>query len=248
MKRNLRWEIKLSDYFLPILQEKEKELEIKNIYSNRIVKPPGRLRTTSMSPTSLRPMMLHKSTTTDEIKLNPQAPAEKTRRSSSADGRTNQEPTRYKSPREERYKKQAEEQRQRSRERTEEKEVVVEKKEEKKELSEHERILMDLDSGFKKPEEKKPSKPQEDDDETMRILRQFDDNSLVKGNSQKQQVDENRWKEEERKKEEERRRQEEEERRKREEEERRKKEEENKKVSTWHLSFLQLCSEKGHMS
>ncbi|XP_072019045.1 uncharacterized protein [Amphiura filiformis] len=207
------------------LREKEKELEIKNIYSNRIVKPPGRLRTTSMSPNSLRPMMIHKSTTTDEIKLSPKAPVD-TRRASSADDAAALDSSRFKSPREDRYKRKAEEQRQKSRERTEE--VVETKQEERKELSEHERILMDLDSGVKKPEEKKPSKVEEDDDETMRILRQLDSNSVVKGNSQRQPTDEERRREEERKREE-KRRQEEAERRNREEEERRRKEEENKK-------------------
>ncbi|XP_033125669.1 lebercilin-like isoform X2 [Anneissia japonica] len=63
------------------LREKEKELDIRNIYSNRVIKPPTKLRSTK-SPTSPRGIMLDKSTTTDSLIQSPHPPGTPKRTSS----------------------------------------------------------------------------------------------------------------------------------------------------------------------
>ncbi|XP_071956780.1 uncharacterized protein [Antedon mediterranea] len=180
------------------LREKDKELDIRNIYSHRVIKPPVKLKT-SKSPTSPRHMMVDKSTLTENLVPNPHPP-EAPKRASSAEIR------------QQIYEKKTVEK---------EKKTPVEEKgkrvlpvEEKRELNEHELILQQLDFGIQLKEKEK----KDDQDDVMKSL------AMAKKRREEQQ----RMKEEEqnRKKEELAREKEEENRLKREEERLRLKKEE----------------------
>ncbi|XP_054753219.2 lebercilin-like isoform X4 [Lytechinus pictus] len=188
------------------LKEKEKELEIRNIYSNRVMKPPAKLNATFDS--SPRPLAQTRATSNDDIKNSKPKPTIK--RSSSAEEKRKVDHT-PRAPEPE--------------VKQEEKKVSPRKEKKKeKELSEHEKILMDLDGGFKPA----PPKAGKDDD----VLKDLD----IEIKKRERQEEEKRRAEERRKREKEeeekRRKDEEKERRRRieqEEEERKKKEEEERK-------------------
>ncbi|XP_054753215.2 lebercilin-like isoform X1 [Lytechinus pictus] len=194
------------------LKEKEKELEIRNIYSNRVMKPPAKLNATFDS--SPRPLAQTRATSNDDIKNSKPKPTIK--RSSSAEEKRKVDHT-PRAPEPE--------------VKQEEKKVSPRKEKKKeKELSEHEKILMDLDGGFKPA----PPKAGKDDD----VLKDLD----IEIKKRERQEEEKRRAEERRKREKEeeekRRKDEEKERRRRieqEEEERKKKEEEERKGQ---LSFF----------
>ncbi|XP_038076877.1 lebercilin-like protein isoform X4 [Patiria miniata] len=133
------------------LREKEKELEVRNIYSNRLIKPPGKLRY-NLSPTSLKPVMLSKATSTvDQPKLPHPPPPDRQPRDRSAEELRRREETnaRVKSPKDVTPKK--EDKIESEKPKWEEpKQEEPKSKEPKQELSEHEKILRDLDMGWEK--------------------------------------------------------------------------------------------------
>ncbi|XP_071506950.1 uncharacterized protein [Diadema antillarum] len=184
------------------LREKEKELDIRNIYSNRIMKPHGKLN--SISPPPIRPLKQTRATSNDDLKKTKQTPhPPPAKRSSSAEEKRKSDPE--PSPRAKPVK-------------AEEKKVAPPPP--KRELSEHEKILLELDAGSK-PLSQPPNKE-------VDILKQLD-----AGIKKRERADEDAGRRREREALEEKRRleREEEERRRAEEEKRkqREKEEEERK-------------------
>ncbi|XP_071509172.1 uncharacterized protein [Diadema antillarum] len=175
------------------LREKEKELDIRNIYSNRIMKPHGKLN--SISPPPIRPLKQTRATSNDDLKKTKQTPhPPPAKRSSSAEEKRKSDPE--PSPRAAKPV------------RAEEKKAAPPPP--KRELSEHEKILLELDAGSK-PLSQPPNKE-------VDILKQLD-----AGIKKRERADEDAGRRREREALEEKRRLE------REEEERRRAEEEKRK-------------------
>ncbi|XP_022082039.1 lebercilin-like isoform X3 [Acanthaster planci] len=130
------------------LREKEKELEVRNIYSNRLIKPPGKLRH-NLSPTGLKPVMLSKATSTDDQSKHPRPPpTERQQREWSAEEvrRREELTTRVKSPKDATPKTEHKVEPEKPKQKEPKSEEPSE--EPNKELSEHEKILRDLDMGW----------------------------------------------------------------------------------------------------
>ncbi|XP_033635992.1 myb-like protein X isoform X2 [Asterias rubens] len=127
------------------LREKEKELEVRNIYSNRLIKPPTKLKQ-GVSPTNFKPLMVSKATSTAEQPKVPRPPPEKQQRALSAEEakRREEKASRVKSPKDAGKEVKTED---------EKKEHGTDLKQKDEELSEHEKILRDLDMGFERKKE-----------------------------------------------------------------------------------------------
>eukprot|EP00057_Strongylocentrotus_purpuratus_P022829 XP_011677303.1 PREDICTED: lebercilin [Strongylocentrotus purpuratus] len=208
------------------LKEKEKELDIRNIYSHRVMKPPAKLNNTLDS--TPRPLAQTRATSNDDIKNTKPAPTIKRSSSAEENRKTDHTPR----PPKPEVKPEV---------KPEEKKVTP-RIEEKKQLSEHDKILLDLDGGFKPlpPPAKKDDDILNDLDNEIKKRERLDEEKMrseqrmkreKEEQQRKRQADEEEWRRRLKQEEEERKRKEEEEQRK--ERERKQKEEALVKSSTF---------------
>lgn len=189
----------------PFSKEKEKELDIRNIYSHRVMKPPAKLN--NCLDSTPRPLAQTRATSNDDIKNTKPAPTIK--RSSSAEENRKTDHT----PRAPKPEVMPEEKK------------VTPRKEEKKQLSEHDKILMDLDGGFKPlpPPAKKDDDILNDLDNEIKKRERLEEEKMrseqrmkreKEEQQRKRQADEEEWRRRLKQEEEERKRKEEEEQQK----------------------------------
>ncbi|XP_011677303.2 lebercilin isoform X3 [Strongylocentrotus purpuratus] len=208
------------------LKEKEKELDIRNIYSHRVMKPPAKLNNTLNS--TPRPLAQTRATSNDDIKNTKPAPTIKRSSSAEENRKTDHTPR----PPKPEVKPEV---------KPEEKKVTP-RIEEKKQLSEHDKILLDLDGGFKPlpPPAKKDDDILNDLDNEIKKRERLDEEKMrseqrmkreKEEQQRKRQADEEEWRRRLKQEEEETKRKEEEEQRK--ERERKQKEEALVKSSTF---------------
>ena len=191
----------------PFSKEKEKELDIRNIYSHRVMKPPAKLNNTLDS--TPRPLAQTRATSNDDIKNTKPAPTIKRSSSAEENWKTDHTPRAPKTEVKPEVK-------------PEEKKVTP-RKEEKKQLSEHDKILLDLDGGFKPlpPPAKKEDDILNDLDNEIKKRERLDEEKMrseqrmkreKEEQQRKRQADEEEWRRRLKQEEEERKRKEEEER------------------------------------
>ncbi|XP_038076876.1 lebercilin-like protein isoform X3 [Patiria miniata] len=203
------------------LREKEKELEVRNIYSNRLIKPPGKLRY-NLSPTSLKPVMLSKATSTvDQPKLPHPPPPDRQPRDRSAEELRRREETnaRVKSPKDVTPKK--EDKIESEKPKWEEpKQEEPKSKEPKQELSEHEKILRDLDMGWEKRDGGEGTQRQEEErrrqEEADKRKKQEEERQWQLAERLRREEEEERWRRHEKEEAEAKKKREEEEKQERE--------------------------------
>ncbi|XP_030850899.1 lebercilin isoform X2 [Strongylocentrotus purpuratus] len=191
------------------LKEKEKELDIRNIYSHRVMKPPAKLNNTLNS--TPRPLAQTRATSNDDIKNTKPAPTIKRSSSAEENRKTDHTPR----PPKPEVKPEV---------KPEEKKVTP-RIEEKKQLSEHDKILLDLDGGFKPlpPPAKKDDDILNDLDNEIKKRERLDEEKMrseqrmkreKEEQQRKRQADEEEWRRRLKQEEEETKRKEEEEQRK----------------------------------